>query len=140
MSRSAAGDLIKGGRPEIVLGSGDGVGPLNLYEYSDGGWIKHTLIDKVDHGHSLQVGDINGDGNMDIYAAEMYRPGPGITCQQWVLYGDGTGKFTTQLISTGIGAHEARIGDLDGDGDLDILQKDFQEHRRVDIWLNDGTL
>ena len=136
-SRSAAGDLIKGGRPEIVLGSGDGVGPLNLYEYSDGGWVKHTLIDKVDHGHSLQVGDINGDGNLDIYAAEMYRPGPGVTCRQWVLYGSGTGKFTIQLISTGIGAHEARIGDLDGDGDIDILQKDFQEHRRVDIWINE---
>jgi len=26
-----------------------------------------------------------------------------------------------------------------GDGDLDILQKDFQEHQRVDIWLNKGT-
>ena len=28
-------------------------------------------------------------------------------------------------------------GDLDGDGDLDILQKDFQEQTRVDVWLND---
>ena len=28
---------------------------------------------------------------------------------------------------------------MDGDGDLDILQKDFQEHQRVDIWLNNGT-
>ena len=27
-------------------------------------------------------------------------------------------------------------GDLDGDGRLDILQKDFQKDRRVDIWLN----
>jgi hypothetical protein len=28
--------------------------------------------------------------------------------------------------------------DMDGDGDLDILQKDFQHERRVDIWFNDG--
>ena len=87
----------------------------------------------------MQVGDINGDGNLDIYAAEMYRPGAGKNCKQWILYGDGRGKFTTQLISTGIGTHEGRIGDLDGDGDLDILQKDFQEQQRVDIWLNNGT-
>jgi hypothetical protein len=138
MSRSAAGDFIKGGRPEIVLNSGDGVGPLNLYEWKDDKWIKHTLIEKVDHGHTLQAGDINSDGNLDIYAAEMYRPGPGDKCRQWVLYGDGKGGFKIQIISIGIGTHEGRIGDLDGDGDLDILQKDFQEHQRVDIWLNNG--
>ena len=139
-SRSAAGDFIKGGRPEVVLGSGDGTGPLNLYEYVGNKWVKHTLIEKVVHGHTLQAVDINGDSNLDIYAAEMYRPGAGQDCRQWVLYGDGTGKFKKQLVSIGIGTHEARLGDLDGDGDLDILQKDFQEHQRVDIWLNEGML
>ena len=133
------GDFIRGGWPEIVLNSGDGVGPLSLYEYKAEKWIKHVLIEKVDHGHTLQVGDINGDGQLDIYAAEMYRPGPGDKCRQYVLYGDGKGQFETQVISTSIGTHEGRIGDLDGDGDLDILQKDFQEHQRVDIWLNNGT-
>jgi hypothetical protein len=139
MSRSAAGDFIKGGRPEIVMNSGDGVGPLNLYEWKVDKWIKHTLVEKVDHGHTLQAGDINSDGNLDIYAAEMYNPGPGDRCRQMILYGDGKGKFRTQIVSTGIGTHEGRIGDMDGDGDLDILQKDFQEHQRVDIWLNKGT-
>lgn len=136
MSRSAAGDLIKGDWCEVVLNSGDGVGPLNLYEYRDGAWLKRTLIEKVDHGHTLAVGDINGDGNLDIYAAEMHTPGRGGECQQWVLYGDGKGEFTIQVVSTGIGTHEGKLGDLDGDGDLDILQKDFQAQQRVDIWLN----
>lgn len=136
MSRPAAGDFIQGGRPEIVLNSGDGVGPLNLYQWKMGGWVKHTLVPKIDHGHTLQVGDINRDGKLDIYAAEMFRPGPGAACRQLVLYGNGKGKFVTQVVSTGIGTHEGKLGDLDGDGDLDILQKDFQEHQRVDIWLN----
>ena len=138
MSRSVAGDFIKGGRPEIVLNSGDGVGPLNLYEWKDNRWVKKTLIERVDHGHTLQAGDINGDGNLDIYAAEMHSPGAKDACKQWVLYGDGEGNFDIQVISVGIGTHEGRIGDLDGDGDLDILQKDFQHHQRVDIWINEG--
>ena len=137
-SRSAAGDLIEGGRPEVVLGSGDAIGPLNLYSWDGKEWQKTILIDVVDNGHTLQVGDINGDGHLDIYAAEMYRPGAGDECRQWVLYGNGKGQFDIQVISVGIGTHEGKLGDMDGDGDLDILQKDFQETRRVDVWLNNG--
>jgi hypothetical protein len=135
-SRSAAADLIEGGHPEVVLGSGDDIGPLNLYEWDGKEWLKTILIDVVDHGHTLQVGDINGDGHQDIYTAEMYRPGSGDKCRQWVLYGNGKGQFDIQVISVGIGTHEGKLGDLDGDGDIDILQKDFQETRRLDIWLN----
>jgi hypothetical protein len=138
MSRSIAGDFIEGGRPEIVLGSGDGVAPLNLYEWKNGEWLKTSLFDVMDHGHTLQAGDINGDGHLDIYAAEMFNPGPGDQCKQYILYGNGKGDFHIEVLSIGIGTHEGRIGDLDGDGDLDILQKDFQEQRRIDIWLNEG--
>lgn len=138
-TRSAAGDLIEGGWPEIVISSGDGVGPLALYEHKDGQWNKRVLIERVDHGHTLQIADIDRDGHSDIYTGEMYNPGAGASCRQWVLYGDGKGQFQTQLISTGIGSHESRTGDLDGDGDMDILQKDFQQDRRVDVWLNNGA-
>ncbi len=137
-SRSAVGDLIEGGRPEIVLSSGDGQGPLNLYQWRGGAWRRTTLIPHLDHGHTLEVGDPNGDGHLDIYTAEMHTPGAGAACRQMVLYGDGRGGFEVQVLSTGIGTHEGKLGDLDGDGDLDILQKDFQHERRIDLWLNEG--
>ena len=139
MSRSVAGDFVQGDRPEIVLNSGDGVGPLTLYQWAGSKWEKKTLIEELKHGHTLQKGDINGDGNLDIYAAEMYKPGAGPECKQYILYGDGAGNFVTQVVSTGIGTHEGKLGDLDGDGDLDILQKDFQKGKRVDVWLNTGN-
>jgi hypothetical protein len=43
-----------------------------------------------------------------------------------------------QVVSTGIGTHEGKLGDLDGDGDLDLLQKDFESERRIDLWFNEG--
>lgn len=139
ISRSAAGDLIEGGRPEIVLASGDGEGPLNLYSWREGAWEKTTLLAHLDHGHTLEVGDLNGDDHLDIYTAEMHTPGSGAACRQLVLFGDGRGGFETQLLSTGIGTHEGRLGDLDGDGDLDVIQKDFDHERRIDLWLNEGS-
>ncbi|MFC1613856.1 FG-GAP repeat domain-containing protein, partial [Gemmatimonadota bacterium] len=145
-SRSAAGDLIKGGRPEIVLGSGDTAGPLNLYEWNGGEWVKLTLIDTVNHGHTLQVADIDGDGNLDIFCAEMSQWSQDIIdnpdAKTWTIYGDGRGGFVLEQLKAaeGIGNHESRLGDLDGDGDLDILQKPFaKDIPRIDIWLNGGT-
>ena len=45
------------------------------------------------------------------------------------------------VVSTGIGNHESRIADLDGDGDLDILTKPYTwDTPRLDVWLNNGTL
>lgn len=136
-SRCAAGHFIKGGlRPQILLGSGDGVGPLELYQWDGAAWVAKTLIDKLDHGHTLAAGDIDGDGNLDILAGEMHTPGPGDTCKTYLLFGDGKGDFRIEVLATGVGAHESKLGDLDGDGRLDILQKDFQKDRRVDLWLN----
>jgi hypothetical protein len=138
-SRSATGDLDGDGRPEVILCSGDGVGPLNVYWYRDDKWQRQTLIDKVIHGHSLDVGDINGDGHLDIYAAEMHTPGAGDQCHQWVLYGDGAGKFRPQVISRGICNHESRLADVDGDGQLDIVGKPYTwQAPRLDVWLNQG--
>ena len=142
-SRSAVGDLIKGGRPEIVLGSGDGIGPLNIYQWKNSIWGKTVLIEKVVNGHSLQVIDIDGDGNLDIFTAEMVLWGNGSNpgSKTWILYGDGKGNFTKELLNaaTDIGNHESKLGDVDGDGRPDIVQKPFMKNvPRLDIWLNQG--
>lgn len=143
-SRSAAGDLIKGGPPEVVLGSGDGVGPLNIYQWKNEKWEKTVLIDTVIHGHTLQIIDIDGDGNLDIFCAEMalWHDGNNPGSKAWFLYGDGNGNFTKEILNaaTNIGNHESKLGDVDGDGRPDIIQKPFMKDvPRLDVWLNQGT-
>lgn len=142
-SRSAVGDFIEGGYPEVVLSSGDNTNSLNLYEFDGEKWTKSILIDKVINGHTLQVGDMNGDGNLDIFCAEMaawwiYQRND---AKAWILYGNGKGDFTHTLLSQGICHHESRIGDLDGDGDVDILGKPFFINGApLEIWLNMGNI
>ncbi len=142
-SRSAAGDIIKGGYPEVLLASGDNTNSLNLYQYDGKSWEKTVLIDKVINGHTLQLGDINRDGNLDIFCAEMaawwiYQRND---AKAWILYGNGKGDFVETVLSKGICHHESKIGDLDGDGDLDILGKPFFINGApLEIWLNEGTV
>ncbi len=143
-SSSAVGDIIKGGRLEVVLSSADGVGALNLYHWKEGSWMKTTLIEEVIHGHTIQVLDIDQDGNLDIFCAEMAEwageSNPG--SKTWILFGDGNGSFSTDVLSAAndIGNHESKLGDLNGDGRPDIIQKPFMKGiPRLDIWLNKGT-
>ena len=147
--RIAAGRFIQGARyPQVVINSGDGVAPLKWYECRGDpddpkSWAGHDLVGRdVIHGHSLQVADIDGDGNLDIFAAEMAkwtesRPDPDNPhAEAWIFDGDGQGHFRKTVFSRGIGFHEARVADLNGDGLLDVLDKPYNwETPRVDLWL-----
>ena len=139
MSRCAAGQLIKGGRPEVVLVGGDGIGPLIMYEWQKGTWAPKVLLPKVTSGHSLSILDADGDGNLDIFCAEMRLDGGNPEAKCYVLYGDGKGNFRTTVAATGIDFHESKMADLDGNGTLDILRKPYNfDTPRLDVFLNEG--
>lgn len=142
-SRCAAGQLIKGGKPEVILVVGDGVGPMLLYSFdqNSGQWQHKTVAERVDNGHSLRIADIDGDGNQDIWFAEMRLNGGNEQSQHKILYGDGQGNFNRQeIISVGEDLHESKIADLDGDGDFDIVGKGYDlTGGNLNIWLQNGT-
>jgi len=152
--RIRAGKFKPGKHPQIVIAPGDGSGPLMIYECPDNAdpttpasWQGRRLIDRdLIHGHSLEIADIDHDGNLDILTAEQGKwtteptkiDNPDATA--WILYGDGLGNFRTTILDHGEGWHDARIADFDGDGDLDILQKPYAwDAPRIDLWLNNGT-
>jgi hypothetical protein len=137
-SRAAAGQLKKGGRPEVVFVVGDGEGPLNWYEWVKGTWQPHKIAD-INFGHSLQVLDVDGDGNLDIFCAEQRLNGENPDSKIYIFYGDGEGNFTPSIVDRGHDLHEAKMADLNGDGKLDIVGKPYNYRTpRLDIWLNMG--
>jgi FG-GAP-like repeat len=147
LTRAAAGQLVEGGPPEVVFVAGDVIGRLKWFERRGDTWAAHDLLGKdVVHGHSLQLADIDGDGHLDIFCAEMAKWTDEATkpdhpdARMWIFYGDGRGRFEKTTLATGIDNHESRVADLDGDGDLDIVGKPYSfDTPRLDIWLNRGT-
>ena len=137
-TRAAVGQLVEGGRPEVVFCPGDANGDAKWYGWDGKAWVAHKLR-YVNHGHTLQLGDVDRDGHLDVLVGEMGNPGAGDDAKTWIWYGNGRGTFQETVANHGQGIHEGKLADLDGDGDLDLLVKPFQHNApRVDVLLNQG--
>lgn len=138
-SRTAAGKLIKdSARPQVLFVVGDGAGPLNMYDWQKGTWVAKKIAD-IKFGHTLQIADFDGDGNLDIFCAEQRLDGANPESKAYIFYGDGKGNFKQTVVAEGIDFHEAKVSDLNGDGRPDIISKPYNyQSPRIDIFMNEG--
>ena len=92
----------------------------------------------------IKVGDVNADGTPDILVGTTYQT------QSRLYLGDGSGHFTnvtrTHLPQIKASIGDLEFGDVDGDGDLDVVLADWGPGSPMDnaggrtmLWLNDGT-
>ncbi|WP_420315641.1 FG-GAP-like repeat-containing protein [Ekhidna sp.] len=90
----------------------------------------------------VEVGDFNGDGDPDI----AFMRSNGISIEIDVMNNDGTGGFTVgQTLDVGgeegTGQFDMKLGDMDGDGVLDIVASasDYSDNHSLKMWGNDGA-
>ncbi len=110
---------------------GDPITSALVYSFTAaaGGDVNFTFLTSTFGGRTsfdVEVGDLDGDGNLDAVFTESYGS------QVWLGNGDGT--FNSTSFGGGVKSGNG-LGDLDGDGDLDVVQAGFNSH---DIWLNNG--
>ncbi|MBC7820196.1 MAG: VCBS repeat-containing protein [Planctomycetaceae bacterium] len=136
-----AGDLDGDGDMDVLVPSQM---RRNAVLFNDGaGVFRHQPLGTSEKIQAAALGDLDGDGDLDVVLAHMESYlGPNqkepLTTSMTVLWNDGHGQFSDsgQRLGETVTRHLA-LGDLDGDGDLDLFQATF-ENDPDGVWLNDG--
>ncbi len=85
---------------------------------------------------SVAVGDVDGDGDLDLLTANPFASPSAVS----VRLNDGNGTFSgTQEVRVGGSAERLIVGDVDGDGDLDLLTSHYFSANTVSVRFNDGA-
>ena len=95
-------------------------------------------------GHGVAFGDIDGDGDLDIYISNT--PGTG-SFRNYLYVNQGNDKFTEEAIKRGVesddrGSHGVAFVDFDNDGDLDLFVANAggdNQPGQNRVYENDGT-
>ncbi len=130
--RTVVADLDGDEKKEIVMADADiedsRVVILRNEDGKGGRWSKVELLRSFTYGslHSLAVADLDGDGRPEIIVNEQEELLPeGRENPRWVVWrNQGQGRFSEHiLLDQRLGGHELQVGDVDGDGDIDICSK-----------------
>jgi FG-GAP-like repeat len=114
-------------------------GPDNMFEGATRKVLPKAMLARV-----IKVRDVNADGSPDILVGTTFQT------QSHLYLGDGSGNFTdvtkTHLPQIKASVGDLEFGDVDGDGDLDVVLADWGkegpllgEGGRTMLWLNDGA-
>lgn len=96
-------------------------------------WKRHVVAADVGAMNSLSVADMDRDGIDDIITSE-HRGAKKTTVWRNQGYGEG---WQEQLVDQGVESHlGARVADLDGDGDLDIMTTGWDDSNTFYLWKN----
>lgn len=115
-------------------------GPVNRVWFNDGNAVftdSGQMLGGFSPSFEAEHGDVDGDGDIDVFVG---NDDSNLGARLWL--NDGSGQFVNsgQSIATAAGApriRAPRLGDLDGDGDLDLFA--INVRAPSEVWINDGA-
>jgi hypothetical protein len=148
-------DLNGDGRPDLLFANGGDYStpgapePSQIFFNNGPGPVFREVTAEVvgstpNLSRVIKARDLNADGFVDILIGNTYQT------QSRLFLGRGQGRFSevtaTHLPAALLSVGDLEIGDVDGDGDLDVMLADWgagnnmtNDGGRTRLWLNDGA-
>jgi hypothetical protein len=115
--------IIPGGKPELLIATGEGTYYLEIpLEPERGNWPR-TQINTTASEEGIGVGDINGDGFLDIATPNETKDDSGRRQVSWYK-NPKNGKGNWQMYVIGVVDHypdRCHLADINGDGRMDVV-------------------
>ncbi|MEM8864542.1 MAG: VCBS repeat-containing protein [Planctomycetota bacterium] len=136
-----AGDIDGDGRTDVVMGHSEKTGYQVTWYACESpregpeAWVDHPIA-VVDYCHSMRLADFDKDGDLDVLAATLIRTD---TPKVVVFWNNGSGQEWSEQVLAETSAYKANVGDLDGDGDDDIVTARSWEETPIRAFFNPYT-
>ncbi|MEC8615614.1 MAG: VCBS repeat-containing protein [Bacteroidota bacterium] len=100
------------------------------------------ILDQLPNGfyHTASSGDIDNDGDLDIYISALDNDGPIIDMESIFLINDGIGNFTLneEIFNPDLTPITVELFDIDNDGNLDIIHGNAGDGTPTKIYWGNG--
>lgn len=141
--RALVVDLDEDGVVDVLFSSSENTAEIRWHEPTNGdptaAWTARMIVPSIDDAHTIQVGDMDRDGDLDVVVGQMHTA----NTPELAIYLNADGMATSWTkqsvnLQDGVwfGIHQGIVADIGADGDMDIVGADWTGHPPLVVWEN----
>lgn len=140
-TKTVCADFDGDGRDEVAISHSESDGyPVAWYDAADpvnGTWTEHVIRSGMGKVHTLQAGDLDLDGRLDVVAGENAGQSQ---YEVRAFINLGAGQSWREETIDDLGAYNGLLGDADGDGDLDLWRLRSHTSTELEVLLKNNWI